>query len=193
MAVPFSNEEFLGVFLTYNQAIQPVQIIAYVLGILALFWIWTGTVYHIVFFTAVNKAAYLIGVLFIAQGLSLLYVGFKSSFDFQIRPAFSAIAGILFVAYAIGIYPLLNYAFGHAYPVMPVFGITPCPVTIFIFGILLWANERVPWFLIVIPFLWSIVGISAAISLGIIEDYGLVVAGFVGSILILNKGYRKAI
>ena len=164
----------------------------YVLIILALFWIWTGAVYHIVFFTAVNKAAYLFGVVFIAQGILFLYVGFKSILDFQIRPTVSTVAGILFITYAIGIYPLLNYAFGHAYPVMPVFGVTPCPVTIFTFGMMLWIRERVPWYLIVIPFLWSIVGISAAISLGIIEDYGLAAAGFIGTMLIINKRYRKA-
>jgi hypothetical protein len=66
-----------------------------------------------------------------------------------------------------------------------MFGVAPCPTTIFTFGILLWTIKKVPAYLLVIPFLWSIVGISAAINLRVPQDYGLVVAGFLGTILIL--------
>jgi hypothetical protein len=38
--------------------------------------------------------------------------------------------------------------------------------------------------LIVIPFVWSFVGASAAAQLGIREDLGLVVAGVVGTALL---------
>lgn len=74
---------------------------------------------------------------------------------------------------------------------MPVFGVTPCPTTIFTFGLLLWTASRVPLYIIVIPFIWSLIGVSAAINLGIIEDYGLVVAGVAGSILISVGGRKK--
>lgn len=50
---------------------------------------------------------------------------------------------------------------------------------------------RVPVYIIVIPFIWSLIGVSAAINLGIIEDYGLVVAGVVGSILISVGGRKR--
>jgi hypothetical protein len=73
---------------------------------------------------------------------------------------------------------------------MPVFGVTPCPVTIFTFGIFLWANSKIPLYLIVIPFLWSLIGISAAINFKIVEDYGLVVAGVTGATLIVVRKYR---
>ena len=91
------------------------------------------------------------------------------------------------------IYPVLNYAFGHSYPKMPVFGVAPCPVTIFTFGMLLWMKEKVPLHVVAIPFLWSLVGASAAIHLGIVEDYGLLVAGLLGSVLIVitNRSKKK--
>jgi uncharacterized protein DUF6064 len=48
-------------------------------------------------------------------------------------------------------------ATGHRYPEMPMFGVTPCPVTIFTFGLLLLTVRPVPRSLFVIPFVWSAV------------------------------------
>ena len=39
-------------------------------------------------------------------------------------------------------------------------------------------------YLILIPLLWSLVGLSAAINLRITEDFGLVIAGVLGTTLI---------
>jgi hypothetical protein len=90
------------------------------------------------------------------------------------------------------IYPLLGISLGHTYPRSPMFGVTPCPATIFTFGMLLWTTKPVPVYLLIIPLLWSIIGMSAAVSLRVYEDFGLVVAGVLGTILILLKN-RKAI
>jgi hypothetical protein len=49
----------------------------------------------------------------------------------------------------------------------------------------------VPACLLVIPFLWSIIGVSAAVNLRVPQDYGLVVAGVLGTALILIQN-RKA-
>lgn len=57
---------------------------------------------------------------------------------------------------------------------------------------LLWTNLRVPLYLLAIPFAWSLLGISAAISFGMIEDYGLLVAGLVGSSLIIFRDTQTA-
>ena len=40
---------------------------------------------------------------------------------------------------------------GHVYPAAPMFGVTPCPLVIFTFGMLLLSRERAPWPLLVIP------------------------------------------
>jgi hypothetical protein len=42
------------------------------------------------------------------------------------------------------VYPLLGIRFGHSYPRAPLFGVAPCPTTIFTFGLLLWATRSVP-------------------------------------------------
>jgi hypothetical protein len=44
------------------------------------------------------------------------------------------------------------------------------------FGLLTWAVPRPPWFVWVVPILWALIGTSAAFTLGIHEDLGLLVA-----------------
>jgi hypothetical protein len=57
-----------------------------------------------------------------------------------------------------------------------MFGITPCPVTIFTLGMLLLARPMY-WWLLAIPVLWSLVGGSAAFLLGVPQDWVLLLSG----------------
>lgn len=209
--IPFTLEQFFGVFGTYNDAIWPAQIIAYGLGalavvfgtrasrnsgivistVLALFWVWMGVFYHILHFSTINPAARLFGIFFILQGLLLVLIGgIRNRLTFRsVRDPYSVV-GWCFIAYAMLIYPLIGSASGHSYPEIPMFGVAPCPATIFTFGLLLWARSQVPIYLVLIPFLWSLIGISAALKLGVPQDYGLGVAGILGMILIVLKNRR---
>jgi hypothetical protein len=51
-----------------------------------------------------------------------------------------------------------------------------------------------PWHLLIIPLLWSIIGFTAALSLTIYEDIGLLVAGVTGFILLMieNRKFKTA-
>jgi hypothetical protein len=212
MNIPFTVEQFFAIFESYNKAIWPSQIVAYILGIfvlvlafredilssriisgiLALFWIWMGVFYHIVQFSVINPAAWIFGIFYILQGLLFFLLGTiwgRLAFRFMLKPL--PIIGAFFIFYAMVVYPLLGISFGHSYPRAPMFGVAPCPTTIFTFGILLWAIKAVPVYLLVIPLLWSIIGMSAAVNLRVPQDYGLVVAGLLGTALILNRD-RKA-
>ena len=42
-----------------------------------------------------------------------------------------------------------------------MFGVTPCPVTIFTFGLFLLTVRRFSYWLLIIPFVWSLIGGSA--------------------------------
>ena len=148
--------------------------------------------YHLIYFTSINNAAYLFGVLFISQGIIFFYFGsIKNTLQFEIKNDWTGILGFIFVLFALIIYPILVYFFGHTFPSNPTFGL-PCPTTIFTFGLLLFTIKRVAWYLIIIPFLWSLIGFSAAIQLNIYEDFGLGIAGIVGFIVLLltNKKDR---
>src|SRR5215207_5246911 len=89
--LPFTIDQFLTVFEQYNQAIWPIHVLAYVLGIavilcamkkiryadqvisavLAFFWAWMGIVYHLMYFSTINRAAIGFGILFIIQAILL--------------------------------------------------------------------------------------------------------------------------
>lgn len=204
--MPFSIEEFLGIFERYNQRVWPLQVILNLLAILviiliflnkkkankvinsilAIFWFWMGIVYQLLFFSTINKAAYLFGILFIIQGLLFIWFGVlkPEKLHYKFRPDSMGYTGILLILYALLIYPVLAIYFEHSYPQMPTFGL-PCPTVVFTFGVLLFSEKRLPWYLFIIPFLWSLIGFSAAVNLGIKEDFGLVVAGILGSLILV--------
>ena len=101
------------------------------------------------------------------------------------------ITGAVFIIYALLIYPVLGHLLGHIYPKSPTFGL-PCPMTIFTFGLLLWTDSKIPKYVLIIPFLWSVVGFSAAVNLRIYEDFGLLLAGLLGTILIIIRDRKFA-
>lgn len=208
MSLPFTIKEFMNVFKVYNQSIWPMQIIVYLLSlflifligknnkisnkkvmmILSFFWLWIGVLYHIIYFTSINKMAYAFGLLFIIEGLFLLYIGLiKNEISFSYHFDAYSIVGSIFIIYSMVIYPIIGYFLGHGYPFSPGFGIAPCPTTIFTFGVLLFVNKIITKHIIWIPLIWSIIGTFAAVKLGIKEDYGLFVAGIICTFMFLSK------
>ena len=208
MDLPFTTEQFLGVFREYNQAIWPGQIVAYLLGlgalmltlrrgpasdraisgVLAVFWAWMGAVYHLTFFRTINPAALLFGASFLVQGGLFVYLSVvRNGPTFRVRSDLYGWVGGLFIAYAMVVYPVIGAALGHGYPQAPMFGVAPCPTTIFTFGLLLWTRGRVPGWLLAVPTLWALIGFTAALTLGILEDTGLLVAGLLGTGLLLYR------
>lgn len=210
MTLPFTAEQFLLVFERYNLSVFPMQIPLLLLalaalalsfseirsknrmiaGILAFFWVWTGIAYHLIFFTSINKGAYLFGGLFVLQGILFLSAGARGTLSFRFQKNVPAAVGAVFITYALVVYPALNYIFGHWWPYNPTFGL-PCPTAIFTFGILLWTDKKVPGHILVIPVLWSLIGASAAVDLGIWEDLGLVISGVTGTLLLWARDRGK--
>ena len=204
MQLPFTVEEFMSVFERYNVSVWPAQVGLYILALVALLcfyrnvfptrqvvftvlsflWAWTGLVYHIGFFSSINTLAYFFGALFIVQSLIFLYFGaIRDKVTLTPRLNLRTTFGLLLVFYALIVYPAIGFATGRIYPKSPTFG-TPCPTTIFTLGILLFSVKRVPFYFLLIPLLWSLVGFSAAISLGIVEDIGLIVFGVASTTLL---------
>lgn len=205
--LPFTRDQFFATFADYNAAVWPVQVVAYLLGLavvaallrpspfghrlaastLAAMWIWTGVAYHGLFFARINPVALAFGALFVLQGLLFIVAGVAGR-----RRVFGHTAGLasaigwVLVIYAAVLYPLLGSISGHAYPAQPTFGITPCPVTLFTFGVLLITSAPVPRWLLIIPLAWSLVGGSAAFLLGVPQDWPLLFSGLVVVLLILR-------
>lgn len=211
--LPFTVEQFLAMFVSYNEAIWPAHILAYVAGglafalvfrrhersdrmiagILAAMWAWTGLAYHLTFFTVINKTAYGFGALFVIQAAAFAYVGaHQGRINFGFNPDPGAWIGIAFVFYAAIAYPLLGLAMGHPFAELPMFGVTPCPVTIFTFGMLLLTRQPFPRLLLVGPVLWSLVGGSAAMLLRVPQDWLLLLSGAVAVTLLIRRDRRLA-
>jgi hypothetical protein len=64
----------------------------------------------------------------------------KGAVFFAPQKTLAGTCGALLVFYAMVIYPLLDSVLGHGSPQAPLFGVTPCPTTIFTFG-LLWRDR----------------------------------------------------
>ncbi|HEX3233976.1 MAG TPA: DUF6064 family protein [Gemmatimonadales bacterium] len=197
MRLPFDTHQFFSVFVRYNTAVWPAQValtlaalcavalalwprrgsdrtIAVILGVL---WLWMGVVYHLVFFRSINPAAVVFGILFILEGVLLIvFGGWLGRLRFAWTPTISGLLGAALISYALLVYPTLTLVLGHQYPAAPTFGL-PCPTTIVTLGLLALTSSRPPLSVLAIPLLWSAVGVSAAVQLGIWEDLGLVAAG----------------
>ena len=133
-----------------------------------------------------QQGSILFGALFLAQGLCLAIVGVlqgRLGSGFRRRPR--EWIGVAFVACAAVAYPMIGALTGHANGELPMFGGTPCPVTIFTFGLLLLSTKPIPRFVFVVSFVWSLVGESAAVFLSIPQDWLLLASGLISIPLIL--------
>ncbi len=211
MELPFTRENFLEIFKQYNLGIYPLQYFFYFLAamivflsvskkpsfkkfvawLLAFYWLWMGIVYHLYFFTRINPAAWLFGALFILQSYLLIHYSLiRKRLSFQFRNNIYGWSGALLILYALIIYPVIGSLSGHVYPYSPYIGL-PCPTTIFTLGLFLWQDKKLPFILLVIPILWSLIGTFAAMYLGIPEDTGLIISGIVVLILMMVKAQKS--
>lgn len=207
MKTPFTTEQFLKVFEQYNLSVFPLQLIILFIGLLAFYalwlkkpifnkiigaylafiWLWAGIVYHIFFFADLNSPAYVFGSLFIIQGILIFNETFISKgLQFRFRKSAKDITGVFLVFFGLVLYPLLSWLMKGSELLIISAGL-PCPTVIITFGFYALIQGRVRWFMFIIPLLWSLVGISAALNFGIIQDF-MMLAGGIAVILLT---YRK--
>ncbi len=206
MNLPFTTEQFFEVFGQYNNFTWMFMILFYIaaivclyliykksesaskftLWLLAVLWLWMGIVYHLTFFSPINKAAYLFGAFFIIQGLLLARVTFKQNISLAFKKNGYTWTGIFFIIFALILYPVIGMLAGHSFPKAPMFGV-PCPTTIFTLGIFLLSVNRFPKHLLIIPVIWSMIGFFAATNLGVPQDYMLLISAIISTALIIYK------
>ena len=210
-------DDFFNTLQTYNETFVPMFIITFVLGIIAVFlafrknkysdkfiaavlsflWLWSGLVFFILYFGPVDFAIfgltlpgiwYVAGILFVAQGVLIVLLGvIKSSLSFRFVRDLRGFVGILLIVYAMVIYPIVGFLTGFIYPRYPVFGIAPCPVTIFTFGLLQWLDKKTSILVAVIPFIWAVLGFMPVLVYNVWADVVLFLSGVIGLPLILMR------
>jgi hypothetical protein len=215
MRPPFTADQFLDVFRRYHEAVWPAPVALTILGLfiafaayradlrhswrwartamvlLAALWLWTGIAYHKGFLATLTPAGAVFGSLFIAQAGLLLISATQNGAWLERASRGSLVTGTLLIVYAFVLCPALGLLLGHRYPFAPSFG-TPCPTTIFTFGIFCLLPASIPRFALAIPVLWAAVGSTAAVELGMREDAGLVVAAIAAIVMIHHETRHQA-
>jgi uncharacterized protein DUF6064 len=194
MRLPFTHDQFLAAFGSYNTTLWPVVLGLWVSSVFALgrflsgrpasrllsvilvgSWLW-GAMYHFVYFAPINPAARIFGALFVIEAALLTWSGLiRSTLDFTPGRAPRHRIGTALFAYSL-LYPGLALAAGLHWPDLPTFGV-PCPTTLMTVGLLLTVSSSGIRWVSVIPFLWTVIGGSAALLLGVLPDLALPVAG----------------
>jgi len=210
MGIPFTVEQFFGVFREYNTAVWPAQWLLFIMAlaaiagalrprpwsgvavsaILGFLWAWIAVAYHLAFFTRISPAAYGFAALSMAGAAVFIWQGvIRRRLAFKWVPGPRATAGVVLIVFALVVYPAWSTYAGHPYPAMPTFGL-PCPTTIFTIGLLAFAVPPTPRSPLVVPLLWCVVGAQAAFFLGVRPDLGLVAAAAAGIGLLVTAGQR---
>ena len=207
MNVPFTTEQFFEVMKNYNISVFPAQLILILTGIftlilihsksslkniltggfLGVLWIWTGIVYHLAFFTAINNAAYVFFGLFILQGVLLLIDTFISkNLEFEFKAQSKDYIAYFFIVFGLIIYPVLIYFLENSLQTTITLGL-PCPTTIFTFGFLMLTTAIFPKYLLIIPSIWSVIGTSAAFNFGVYPDYLMIISAIIANFYLLRR------
>jgi hypothetical protein len=208
LELPFTPEQFFGIFAEYNHnfwlvvaALWGATPVALVRAwrepdrwssALAVFigglWLWNAVAYHAWLFTRINPAAWLFSALFAVEGALFIWTGSRRPLRLLSSSGASQIVGLVLAAYSLA-YPFLTTAFGHSYPAAPTYGL-PCPTVLLTIGLLLTVPGGVPLTLAVIPIAWGFVGGSAAILLDVQTDYVLLGAGGLLLVMVIAQRMR---
>ncbi|MBL1148077.1 MAG: hypothetical protein HND56_11710 [Pseudomonadota bacterium] len=161
--LPFTHDALTALFHNYNTGIHPapwVMICGALLAllcllkpeniggwaisaILALFWMWTGGVFHMVYFTPLNFMGPVYGFFFLMQAVLFLAVGVvMGKLDFRLEKSLAAALGLLFVVLALVGYPLVEKLTGLANSDLRFAGTAPGPTALFTVGLLLTVKKR---------------------------------------------------
>ena len=207
MKTPITTEQYSSIFEKYNHAIFPGQIILLLLSILALIaigskfkqkdkvvagilgviWIWTGIGYHWAFFSHINILALGYGVVFILQGLFLVWEGvILYNLKFVFRMTVQAFLGCFFILYSLIIYPVVGYLIEPNVSLIISVGL-PSPVIILTFGFLLLCDKKFSKYLLIVPSLWAVIGIGGIIKPGVYQDSMMLIAAIIADVMILRS------
>jgi len=198
--LPYTAEVWFALFDEYNRAIRPLQGVSLfltasilmlalrsrenrsriIVAILAAGWVWTGSVFHLVYFSEINFAAPVYGAVFILQGVLLFWSGVyrnRISIRFQRKPTSYAGAAI-FILSAV-ILPVIDWHHGLSWTDARFALLAPGATAGLTLGLLMMVDRRPPLWVGAIPVLWTTVAGAHAAVLGVYQDIALTAAGLV--------------
>ena len=192
----------------YNNAIFPMQIIAMVTGItltyfslakpntktnslmktyLAFTFAWNGVVFFLLF--GKELPGTLLGApLFIVTAVLFVLDIFKKKTEFKLPNArWHKYLTILWILCAF-LYPLIGLPLGHYYPRTCIFGVFPCPTTVFALALLAAAIPKVDKKAYILLLIWALPSVGKCFgALDLQEDCILFIVGVYGLIMLVKN------
>lgn len=211
--LPYTADVLFASFEQYNQGLWPLPGLAWLLGLaavglafrpvpqqdraiaalLACGWLWTGYGYHYLHFGTLNFAAPVYAVLFVLEGLFLVWTGVvRCGLRVRFHPDLFGWAGLTVTIAALVLLPVADWLSASTWSGVRVVGLAPAPTALFTLGLLLLCEPRPPVYLAIIPLLWTLIAGASAWVLTIPQDQALAVAGMVAFALIVWKNRQRA-
>lgn len=183
----FSPRTYYRMLERHNEAVWPAQVVAIGVGLgililvlrpaplrgrivsilLAAIWGWVAWAFLWARYGAINRAAALAAPAFAIEALLLIglavvrpHVRFAAT-----RDAAGGLGLALFVA-GVVLYPVLAPLAGRPWGQAEVFGIAPDPTAVATLGLLLLAEHRLRWVLLVVPVLWCALSSATLHAMG---------------------------
>jgi hypothetical protein len=171
----FSPRTYYRLLQRHNETVWPAQILALGAGfsiflllrrpsernsrviaaILALLWTWVGWAFLWSRYATINPAATYLAWLFTIQALLLLWYGvLRNQLRFIAEQDARRRLGLYLFVLALAGYPWLALILSRPWKQAEIFGIFPDPTALATLGVLLRAEGRPRWKLMVIPVLW---------------------------------------
>jgi hypothetical protein len=118
--MPFTPDQFFGVFAEYNLALFPALAALWLAGIAAMaftarrpaersqaltlflggLWLWNAVAYHAWFFTRINNAAWLFAAMFALQALLFVHIARGERVEYFRAGGWRRAAGVSLIVYA---------------------------------------------------------------------------------------------
>ena len=176
LVLPHTREVFLRLLEQYSEAIWPLQLFVYALGLLivasiawpykasdrlisgllAAIWLWLGIVYHAIYYFTINWVGGVFTLFFVLEGVLFVWTGLlHGALRFRLTKDPVGRFAVCLIVIALSALPLAFLALHYPLSNAPLLATATYPTTLFTLGVLLLADARAPWHLLTIPILWA--------------------------------------
>jgi hypothetical protein len=205
----FSPRTYYRLIERYNAAVWPAHLAALAMGLgialllrrparrhalivssfLAILWAWVAWAFLWKRYATINWAVAYLVPFFGLQVVLLVWSGIvRGALEFRISRNFAGVSGMAVFGLALLVYPLLATLVARDWRQTEVFGIAPDPTVIGTAGLLLLAQGRPRWELLIVPLLWCVL---SGLTLWAMDSAEALLPPLLG-LLIVIAGLSKA-
>lgn len=188
----FSQETYFRLFELYNREVWPAHVASLIVGLallglvwrsvkggeriasalLAIAWVWVAWAFHLERYATINPWATYLAVLFFLEAVMLLVIGLSSGGMRYREPVGARRIGLMVLAYAVLVQPMLGLASGRTWLQLSTFGIGPDPTAAATLGFLLGLVGRGRWLLFLPALAWCLVTLLTSLAMDSLEGLG---------------------